>query len=277
MNVTTRSRARALSLAVCLGCLAPGIALAAPARIQSHEASYLLRLAESGSGGLSDARGRIEFQWAEFCDGWRVNQKTYLVLTDADGRNHESGWTLQAWEAKDGLRYLFDLERVEKDEEPFRTKGVATLEGPGLGGKVKYELPRKRERRLPAGTVFPTQHTREILQAAEAGDLLLWRHIFDGTDENDLFGVNALIGPPIGSEVPPKFDRPMLHGVRSWRVQLAFFLPDERIAEPDHTQNQRLYANGVVDELTFDYADFSLTATLQALTPIPASACTEGD
>lgn len=277
MTACLRGRAIVLCLAGWLSGLVAGPLMAAPAQIQSHEATYLLRLTETSGTGISDARGRIEFQWAESCDGWRVNQKTYLVLTDADGRDHESGWTLKAWEAKDGLRYLFDLERVEKGEEPLRTKGLATLDGPGLGGKVRYELPRKRQQALPPDTVFPTQHTQQILRAAETRELLLWRHIFDGTDDEEPYGVNALIGRQVGADEPPRTANPMLDDQPSWRIQLVFFLPDERISDPDHTQVQRLYANGVVDELTFIYEDFSLTASLQSLKPIPASTCAEAE
>ena len=101
-------------LAVFGAALAPALfsietpAFAAEPGILPHRAVYTLQLAEARDGGsILGAKGRIEFEWAAGCDGWTVKQKTLLILADAEGNNFDSGWTLNAWEANDGLTYRF--------------------------------------------------------------------------------------------------------------------------------------------------------------------------
>jgi hypothetical protein len=255
-------------------------AFAAPAgaapSIAPHFAVYRLTLGKSrgnGAGSVTQARGQIEFQWSEGCDGWTVSQRTRLILTSAQGQDFQSGWSMKAWESKDGLSYRFSIRRMENDAPVEETVGEARLEGPGRGGRVVYSVPEARELVLPEGTLFPTQHSFELLAAAARKDLLLWRTVFDATGGNPLFGVNAAVARSFPSDSPPSFDSPLLKGLPSWRMRLAYFGPDEQKAEPDHEQVQRIYANGVVDEVRFEYPDFALSASLERLDALPPPDC----
>ncbi len=265
-----------LALAAGMAGFAPPVG-AAPT-IAPHFAVYRLSLGKSGggSGSVAHARGRIEFQWSEGCDGWTVSQRTRLILTSSQGQDFQSGWTLKAWESKDGLSYRFTIRRMENDSAVEKTEGQARLDGSGLGGRVVYTAPEAREVTLPEGTLFPTQHSFELLAAAERNELLLWRTVFDATGGEALFGVNAAMGRAIPADTPPAFDSPLIEGLRSWRMRLAYFNSDEQQAEPDHEQMQRVYANGVVDELQFEYPDFALNASLERLEALPQPDCPGG-
>jgi hypothetical protein len=244
------------------------------AAIAPHFAVYKLSLGKShGSRGVTHASGRIEFKWIEGCDGWTINQRTRMVLTSSQGQDFQSIWTLDAWESKDGLSYRFAIRRAEGAQDPEETRGKARLEGSGLGGRVDYSSPEGRVLILPAGTVFPTRHSQDVLAAATRREFLLWRTVFDGTGGEGLFGVNAAVAQTIPAETAPSFDSPLIAGVPSWRMQLAYFDTKEQSPEPDHEQALRIYANGVIDQLEFDYTDFALKASLEQLEALPPPDC----
>ncbi len=243
-------------------------------RIAPHIAVYKLSLGKTKGGqAVTHASGRIEFKWSESCDGWAVSQRTLMVLSNAQGRDLQSSWTLDAWESKDGLSYRFAVRRAQGGEEPVETRGKARLDGLELGGRVDYSAPEARTATLPKGTVFPTKHSLDVLEAAAGRELLLWRTVFDGTGDEGLFGVNAAVAQSIPPDTAPSFDSPLIAGVQSWRMRLAYFNVDQEAAEPDHEQALRIYANGVVDELEFDYSDFALEASLERLEPLPSPDC----
>ena len=59
----------------------------------------------------------------------------------------------------------------------------------------------------------------------------------------------------------------------SWRMRLAYFGGDNQAAEPEHEQAQRMYASGIVDELSFEYGGFVLKASLEKLEALPPPDC----
>ena len=267
---------RHIRIAVCLAAAALAMAspgLASPA-VAPHSAVYRLTLSDSSDlMGVAAANGRIDFKWIEGCDGWTVDQRTYLVLTNRQGQDVESGWVLNAWESKDGLSYRFSLRRAYANGSPEETRGKARLEGPGLGGVVTFSEPVQDPIVLPAGTVFPTRYTEELLEAGARGEVTFWRYLFDGASEESFFGVNAAISRAIPAEAAPSFDSPLTRGQASWRMRLAYFGGDRQASEPDHEQTQRLYASGIVDDLTFEYDDFVLEASLERLEALSPPVC----
>ncbi len=278
MAVNRRSFRSVLSAglsAVVTGLLLSAAAPASAApTIAPHIAVYKLSLSKSkGTRSVVQAAGRIEFKWVEGCDGWTISQRTELVLTDPEGADFLSGWTMDTWESRDGLSYRFSIRRVQENTEPVVTRGKARLEGPGLGGQVRYSAPEGRWLDLPAGTVFPTRHSLDLLAAAARDEVLMWRTVFDGAGDEGLFGVNAAIAQAIPAGTLPSFDSSLIAAMPSWRMRLAFFGSDEQEAEPEHEQGQRIYANGVVDELEFDYSDFALKGSLERLEALPPPDC----
>ncbi len=276
LRCTFRRLVSLAGLTAVLSVLVPaaGVPAFAAPRIAPHIAIYKLSLGKSSGGqAVTHANGRIEFKWSEGCDGWTISQRTLMVLSNSQGRDLQSSWTLDAWESKDGLSYRFVVRRAEGGHDPVETRGKARLDGPDQGGRVDYSAPEERMVVLPKGTVFPTRHSIDVLAAAARRELLLWRTVFDGTGAGGLFGVNAAVAQTIPAGTAPSFDSPLIAGVQSWRMRLAYFNVDQQTAEPDHEQALRLYANGVVDELEFDYSDFALEASLERLEALPSPDC----
>ena len=251
-------------------------ATAGSVQLLPHQATYNLTLAKSVSGGASvtSARGKLEYEWSDVCDGWSVRQRSRILVTHADGGEIDFGWTLTAWEARDGLTYRFFLRRLYSGGEDEAVRGEAQLDGPGLGGTATFSEPEPRTVDLPKGTVFPSQHNFLVIEAAEADALPLWRMVFDGSgDDSGLYGVNVALAAGVPPGTTTSLDTPLLRDAASWRLVIAYFDPEDETAPPEYEQQLRLFAHGVVDELKLDYGDFVLDAELVELAPLPPSDC----
>jgi hypothetical protein len=270
-----RSFTAALSMALTLllGGLGPAAAAGAGERLAPHKAVYSLSLGSlQSSSPVIEAAGRFEFEWRDVCDGFAVSQKFRIALLYDDGISVSFGWSLSSWEAKDGRRYRFFIRRFDGSGLTESVSGEAELGADGSGRAV-FQAPEAREIELPAGTLFPTHHTLHVLARAEAGEVPIWTQVFDGSGDEGLFGVSAALSRRLAPSAPARISSPLLDDVPSWRVDLAFFDPDEQDAEPEQEQGLRLFANGVVDEMRLDYGDFVLDADLTELIALPAPDC----
>jgi hypothetical protein len=265
----------ALFAALICGGSGIGLATAAPAveRLVPHKAVYALSLGDlRASSPVIDAGGRFEFEWTDVCDGWSVSQKFRIALLYEDGNSVTYGWSLSSWESKDGTHYRFFIRRFDGSGQIEAVRGKADLGADGSGRAVFYE-PEEREVVLPAGTLFPTQHTRHVLERAEAGEAPAWTLVFDGSGEEGLMGVSAALSRSLPAGAPTQLSSRLLEDVPSWRVDLAFYGTDAANVEPDQEQRVRLFGNGVVDEMRLDYGEFVLDADLSDLSALPAPRC----
>lgn len=272
-----RPAARLAGTCLLLAALAAGDGAwraAAAAAFLPHRAVYDLSLAESrASGAMAQAQGRLEFEWDDVCTGWTVSQRTRVRMLTSEGRSFEFGWSLNAMESRDGRRYRFFIRRINADGSEEEVRGEARFDEAGERGVAVFNAPEPRRVRLAKGTLFPTAHSLVLIEAAAQGDLPLWRTVFDGSGDDGRFGVNAALSQALPGDAPKSFDSPLLEGQASWRLRLAYFGMDETVAEPEHEQALRLYANGVVDEMLLDYGDFVLRAKLGTLEALPEIVC----
>ena len=112
-----------------------------------------------------------------------------------------------------------------------------------------------------------------MLEALRSDDMPLWRTVFDGSGDEGIYGVSTAEVQELAPGDARGFTSPLLADQASWIIQLAFFGMDEAESLPEQEQGLRLYANGVADQLTFDYGDFSVSATLLELEALPSSGC----
>lgn len=266
------SSARLCLAAVVLCLTLPGAAVAV--EVTPHKAIYEMALLTRGGGDIADVRGTMQFEWADSCDGWTVDQRSVMTFLYSSGDQVDLGWNLVSWESKDGLRYRFYVRKFQNGEMYEELRGDARFDGAGKPGAANYTLPTPKRVELPAGTLFPTAHSLALLENAVAGQPFLWANVFDGSDEEGLFGVGAVIAERRGPEPTATTGRsPLLSAGPSWHVSLAFFPAAGQGAEPEHEQRLRLHANGVVEDLVLDYGDFSVAATLKRVEKLPPPAC----
>lgn len=263
-----------------LRCLIAGLALTgliaasahAATQIAPHRAVYELSLAKArGSQPPSQVDGRMTFTWKDVCDGWSIEYDTDMELIFAKRGTQAVAWQYTSWESDDSTRMRFFLTRAMNGQQTLERRGRAT-KGPD-GGTAVITEPERKEISFDSATMFPGEHSRAILDAARQGERFLYAPVFDGTGDNDgLFEANAVI---LDSERgnAPDLDSPMLADVPSWRINLAFFAPEDSDGTPQSQQSVRYYANGVAGTLTLDYGDFVVRAELTELTALERPDC----
>jgi len=267
-------RALAAILIGGVGCLAvPAVLSAGPVVVQPHRGVYTLELSEvENNSTVVHARGRFDFEWADTCDAWTMSQRAILEVGHNDGRVIDFGWTYNAWEQKDGGTYRFFITRRFGDAVSEEIRGEAELPAEGAG-VARFTMPVEKEMALPPGTLFPATHTIYLLQALTGGTAPAWRTVFDGSGEEGLFGVSPAMAGAVPDDSAQGFASPLLEGKASWRVLLAFFSMDETSTLPEQEQTFRLFENGIADELTFDYGEFTVKASLDELEVSPDNGC----
>lgn len=271
-----------LAVGLSLTALSAGAAVAGPVGfdLSPHRAVYAMSLNSSKlGGGVTGASGAMTYKFGDSCDGWTVENKTVLTFAYSDGAPVATTWDFVTWESKDGLHYRFRVRSTRDGVVSEEIDGVANLDGHGKGGIARFTLPEPKTMRLPKGTLFPTEHTIRLLEAAEKGDHALERVLFDGTVTDDSFDVNAIIGKPLPANanaspaVATTGVSAALLSAPSWHVQMAFFPRGSSDATPDYEVALRYYLNGVADEVVQSFGNFSLKGTLQKLEPLPKPDC----
>lgn len=254
---------------------APGAgAVAAGLELLSHRALYRMSLAEARPRSQVIAgAGRMLYRVARGCDGWAVENQTFLRLTYEDGRETETIWTFASWESADGLDFRFRARYEQNGATIERLKGSARLEGTGGGGRAAFADPDDTVVALPAGTMFPTAHMRAVLDAAVAGKRTLSRVVFDGASLDNPYTVNAVFGPLPEDQAKALAEAASLPPVASWWAQMAFFPLASRESLPEFEVSGRYRNDGVTDRLTQDFGDFALKVDLDRLEALPAPDC----
>ncbi|MCW0183462.1 MAG: cell envelope integrity EipB family protein [Zavarzinia sp.] len=244
-------------------------------RLAGHRAIYDLKLAASNNGsGIAAAEGRMVIEFSDTCDGYALNQRLQMRLSDGEGAATATDFRVANWEATDGRRFRFATRHIVNGEEDQNFEGSAELKADG-SGIVDYVKPEAKEETLPPGTIFPTMHTVQLIEAARAHKPLLTRTMFDGTNEDLGSNVVGVIGR-VGDVAPPGLKGKgldLLKGLPSWPVRLAFFGTGNNEELPEYEVGFRLYANGISGDIVLDYGDFSIDAVLSDIEALPRPAC----
>lgn len=246
--------------------------------IAPHRALYRLTLEEAKpSSGVAAASGGMYYQWGETCDGWTVEQRFLLRVLYAEEGSIDINSTLVTWESKDGLRYRFNERRLRNGEVEDDIRGKAHLDGKGKGGVAEFDKPEKKTLKLAPGVLFPTAHTLFLIERAEAGDHFVSRKVFDGAALENAGQISAVIGPLLkpNPKAAKPLDNPLLQRP-SWRMSLAFFGPGSGTSDsdtPEYELTMRLLDNGVSQDMTLDYGDYALRATLDDIEALPKPKC----
>jgi hypothetical protein len=266
--------------AVCAPAGAP-LAPTSDIRLATHRAEYSMTLNStrmSGSG-VTGASGKMSYRFADSCDGWTVENKTAVTFSYSDNSPVATTWDYVTWESKDGLRFRFRVRSTRDGAVNQDIAGSAVLDGHDKPGTVKFTQPSAKTMSLPAGTIFPTEHTVRLIEAAQKGDRVLQKIVFDGTDVSGPFNVTGIFTRlmPANSNSSPALATAGVNATLltapSWLMQLAFFPVGSKDAEPDYEVGLRYYLNGVSDEMIQSYGDFTLKATLDKLQPLTKPDC----
>ena len=253
----------------------PGAVAASPAvtSILPHRALYAVSMEHvSSTSEVIGVDGKMAFEWRDDCDGWAVEQRYLMNFSRADGDSFTVRSQYTTWESKDGAVYRYFVER-NRDGGKQRLEGRATLEPPA-GGVSVFAKPEKQRISLSTGTIFPTDQTLHLIDAARAGDRFFRANVFDGSEVESDALISAVIG--MAREDTPPLQHAAVTGP-FWPVRLAFFKPGSADQEPDFEMSLELMANGVARALVLDYGDFSARLTLEKIEVVDTPACSRSD
>lgn len=257
-----------IALAAAVVAAAPADASSGAMGLLSHRAVYRLSLADSDSGSsLTRVRGGLVLEWRAACDGWLSQQRLGFVAEAAEGPGFAYDVRFSSWESLDRTQLRFSVRSFDGTsmEEEFR--GSAKLGAPGAAGTVSYTLPKPEEVAIPAGTIFPTEHVADLVAAAQAGEQVLSRQVFDGSGEDALTRATAVIGRAKTVTTPAGTSETV------WPISLAYFPLEGDDTLPQFEIAFDLSPGGVMSHVRLDYGEFTLDAALEKLETLPAPDC----
>jgi hypothetical protein len=261
---------------------ASAVGAATPADLLSHRAAYRLSLSEDGKtggggggaatgAGIASANGVLALEWRADCSGWLSQQRMGFVAKPSEEGGADIVYDVRfsSWEAPDYSRLRFQVRNFE-DGKPQAFSGAAAVTRPSGGGEARYTEPEGNRVELPEGTLFPTEHVLQLIDAARRGERLVRHHVFDGSGPDALNEVTAVIGGP--EEGVPEANGAAGPG-RGWPVRLAYY--DTSLADglPEFEISFRLGEDGVLRDLVLDYGEFALKGELEKLEPLAEQAC----
>jgi hypothetical protein len=263
----------AVLLASSLPSLSAPVRNANVVKLAPHKAVYTMRLGQVRSGGdVAGARGSMTMETAKSCAGWTLKHRFKLTLINSEGSRIETDSSFSSFESLDGLTYRFTSRTTRNGAVTEDIQGSAKLDGIGGAGTADFSRPKGTRFDLPKGTVFPTEHVKQLIAAAQSESFSVLRTVFDGQTKEGAMEVNAIVvrhsAKPSAKQAENKLsNRP------SWTMRLAFFPLNSSKAEPQHEAGLRLFDNGVADDFEWDWGGFTVEGSLKSLEPLPSPTC----
>lgn len=220
------------------------------------------------STGISGASGRMTIEWMDVCQGYTLNQRIMTELMFREGENMVTDLRVSTWEARNGKEFRFSFHNYVNGEPAEVSQGEAKRAADG-SGQADYKWPHGKEAHFPPGTVFPTSHGMDLVQAARAGQRSLTRIIFDGAPDGAIYRAVAFIGDKrraerSASRADPPWKR-TLDKLESWPVIVSYYRVGDSGEVPEYEISYRLFENGIADKLLLDYGDMVFEARIAGL------------
>jgi hypothetical protein len=243
--------------------------------LAAHRAVYDLTLLKAvGTKSPTSARGRIAFDFSgSACEGYVQNFRQLTELQPADGPTRISDMRSATFE--DGAGHSFDF----KMQTTIDGAGAEAVDGQARKGgdelAISLTKPHKSKFDTDPDAIFPTEHLKRILAAAEAGQHLLEVKVYDGSETGDkLYDTTTVIGKPIEAPAAEKAAQiPLLENMRRWPVSISYFDAGKKDDAPNYTLAFDLYENGISRALRLDYGDFVLAGEMTSLELLPEKVC----
>jgi len=247
-----------------------------PMPLAAHRALYDLTLLKStGNKSPTAARGRIAFDFSgSACDGYVQNFRQLTELQPAEGPTRVSDMRSATFEDGDGKNFAFDMKTNVDNAENDVVDGKAAKADNGALSIV-LSKPQPAKLNLDADVVFPTEHLKRILAAAEAGQSLLSLKVYDGSETGDkLYETTTIIGHPVTQPVVEEAAHiPQLENMKRWPVSISYFEIGKKDEAPNYILSFDLYENGISRALKLDYGDFILGGEMTSLELLPQQTC----
>ena len=272
---------------------------AAPLPLAPHQAVYELALAP-GSADFVDAEGRIALKLqSETCGTYALDYRFVAKFQQEEEVTVTDQQTIST-ENVAGTEFSFTTKTFVDGSPEKEIRGAARREGNST--KVSMQSPQKQEVTLPL-SYFPLQHTAALIEHARAGERIVEAKLFDGDDDaGKLLTSTAIIGPSDLSAAGPAPVQPNaaavavegaaktedatpapgraaaidkeLAGLQSWKISESYYNSD---SDPDgmpiFETTYVLYENGVSDQLTLNFGEYTFKGALSQLELLQPGSC----
>ena len=254
--------------------LATAAAAEGPVPMAGHHAVYKLSLLSAkGTNAPASATGVIDFDFSgSSCEGYTSNLRQLVELQPAEGDSKLNDVRNSTFEDGAAKHYNFTTKSSTDSDAPTEVTGKADR---AADGTISVDLKTPPgHASFGADVLFPVEHMRRIIAAAEHGDKILSADVYDGSDTGTkLYHTLSVIGAPLTAPADdPSGKADALKGLRRWPVVISYFGGDKE--QPDYVLTSELYENGISRALKLDYGEFTLAGALDQLTVAPpAAAC----
>ena len=253
----------------------------AAGQLAAHRAVYDMTLNKAvTSSGIAELVGRMVFEFrGNACDGYTQSMRLVTKVTDSNGGGSLSDMRTTSWEAATGKNFRFNSKTLRDDRVREETSGKAEQRAKG-DLQVQLRKPARSSLSMDADVMFPVQHTRELLAAAQAGRKIIQANVYDGSEQGrKFFATTSIVGKPIhpGAKVSDraKIAEQGLDQLTSWPVSISYYESDPKQDEglPSYQMAFRFFENGVTRNLKIDYGTFVVDGRLADVTYFKESAC----
>lgn len=240
--------------------------LLAVAELQPHRAYYTISMENRPNlhTNITDIRGMMMVEYNKVSGGWTVQQLSEIWRYYDDETVEHVRWGYVTFEADDESIFKFRTFRKVNDELQEDIRGVAKRTGKLV--EVLYQSPHKTKISLPEGVLFPLQHIRELLKAAEDGEHMFPRVVFDGSSTDGASEINTFIGAK--KVLDEKSDKGSFHqflGQPFWSVRFAVYGVGKSDYEPDYITTQDISTNGIFKQYSINDGAVVIQGILERL------------
>ena len=255
-------------------------------KLAPHVAIYDLKLTSSrGKRSLESVRGRIVYDFSgSACDGYALKFRQVTELDSGEGKVALSDLRTTTWEEGEGKSFRFASENYMDDQKISQVDGQADRGRSDGKSDVAVTLNKPETKNFDAGdVVFPTEHMRLLIEAAQAGRSLLEVAVYDGSEQGEKIYQSLSV---IGRRIAPDrtlddaaADKDALAGLARWPVTISYFdkvkKSDDQPGEqtPIYAISFEMYENGISRALRLDYGDFVIDGKMSSLEVKPVKAC----
>jgi len=256
-------------------------AFAQESGLVSYEATYRLTLEKIDStDAVITAKGAMGTRVRRDCSRWQSQTEMLFLLELDNGDKIRTHTMSRERESLDGQNIDFVYWEDVSGSGRLEYRGNATIPLNGDAGTVKYDKPKRYERKLPKGVEMPIAAMRQIVNSL----------VTDGTTPNHNYfdprakfvTVRSIGGDPIILAVPPKGDAHLVDG-RSWRLR-ATPIPegeDEKTQKDKDLQEQKeetytmiqIHDTGVASYMEMKSGITTIKAELTDVRQLPPPDC----
>jgi hypothetical protein len=247
-----------------------------------HRAIYEISLVTARSGaGVSELSGRMVYELTgSACEGYTQSMRFVTRMTNQEGSASVSDLRSSSWEDGAGQRLRFESSHYRDQQLAEQAAGSASRGS--TSGEVKAELtkPAQQQLSLPAGVLFPVQHSIKMIEAARAGRTAFAADLYDGSEKGDkVYATNAFIGARLAagfSKTLPRIkNAEKLDSLPAWPVSIAYYEDSNNRSDglPAYELAFILLDNGVSHRIFIDYGEFAVRGQLTDLTFLDPGTC----